>query len=52
MPVSGRLARFLHVGSMNFMPALGADTPIEDRIDQIARLVLIALLLVTLAWAV
>jgi hypothetical protein len=37
---------------MNFMPVSGANTPIEDRIDQIARLVLVALLLVTLGWAV
>jgi hypothetical protein len=35
---------------MNSMPAMDEDLPIEDKIDRVARVVLITLLLATLCW--
>ena len=35
---------------MNFMPAISDNLPIEDKIDRVARVVLITLLLATLVW--
>jgi hypothetical protein len=52
MPATGQLARSLLNEGMNFFHKRKVDTTIEDRIDQLAQVVLVALLLATLGWIV
>ena len=40
------------LSGMNTMTAIGDELPIEDKIDRVARIVLIAVLLATLCWIV
>ena len=48
MPAAADLARFLQKKGMSYLRMVLGNMPIEDRIDQVARVVLLALLLATL----
>ena len=49
MPVTVRLARFLHGKGMSFFTAAFRSLPLEDRVDRLSRWALTLLLLATLA---
>lgn len=48
MPAAGDLARFLQTKGMDLLRGAFSEMPIEDRIDQVTRVVLLALLLAAL----
>ena len=54
MPVTSWLARFLQQLVMNFLILKAGikEMPLEDRIEKLARLALLALLFATLGWIV
>ena len=49
MPMLGGLARFLHLWGMNQRQVARNRIPVEDRIDELSRVVLVVLLIATLA---
>jgi len=48
MPVAVDLARFLQYKGMNLLRSAFRELPVEDRIEQLTRVILLALLLATL----